>query len=139
MSEHAGHQHDHLDVHREESDVNIRAIFGFGAGLMAFAAVVGILVWLLFGYFTRREALASGQPTYPLAASQEERLPPEPRLQTNPRQDLKDLLAAEDDLLKGYRWVDRNAGIVRISIDEAMRLTLQRGLPSRQQTVEASK
>ena len=139
MPEHASHQHDHLDVHREESDVNIRAIFGFGAGLMALAAVVGLVVWLLFGYFTRREDLASGQPTYPLAASQEQRLPPEPRLQTNPRQDLKDLRAAEDDMLTRYRWVDRNAGVVRIPIDEAMRLTLQRGLPSRQQTVEASK
>jgi hypothetical protein len=28
--------------------------------------------------------------------------------------------------------VDRNGGIVRIPIDEAMKLTLQRGLPSRQ-------
>jgi hypothetical protein len=139
MAEQAGHQHDHLDVHREESDVNIRAIFGFGAGLMALAAVVGIVVWLLFGYFTRREDLASGQPTYPLAASQEERLPPEPRLQTNPRQDLQDLRAAEDDLLTRYRWVDRNAGVVRIPIDQAMRLTLQRGLPARQLPQEVSK
>ena len=29
-------------------------------------------------------------------------------------------------------WVDRNAGNVRIPIDEAMRLTVERGLPTRQ-------
>ena len=139
MAEHAGHQEEHADVHREESDVNIRAIFGFGGGLAALGAVIAVVVWLLFGYLTRREDIASGARAYPLAAGQEERLPPEPRLQTNPRQDLKDLRAAEDDTLKSYRWVDRNAGVVRIPVDEAIRLTLQRGLPSRQPTPEVNK
>jgi hypothetical protein len=139
MAEHASHEGDHADVHREESDVNIRAIFGFGAGLAALGAVVAVVVWLLFGYLTRREDITSGARAYPLAAGQEERLPPEPRLQTNPKQDLKDLRAAEDDTLNNYRWVDRNAGVVRIPIDEAMRLTLQRGLPARQLPQEVSK
>jgi hypothetical protein len=34
-------------------------------------------------------------------------------------------------MLDGYRWVDRNAGVVRIPIDDAMRLVLQRGLQAR--------
>jgi hypothetical protein len=139
MAGHAGGQPDRLDVHHEESDVNIRAIFQFGAGLMALTAIVYVVVWLLFGYFTRREDSASVTRTYPLAAGQEDRLPPEPRLQTNPRQDLKDLREAEDKMLKSYQWVDRNAGIVRIPIDEAMKLTLQRGLPSREQRQEPAK
>jgi hypothetical protein len=139
MAEHAGEQPDRVDVHHEESDVDIRAIFQFGAGLMALTAVVYLVVWLLFGYLSRREDRASAGRLYPLAAGQEDRLPPEPRLQANPRQDLKDLRAAEDETLKSYQWVDRNAGIVRIPIDEAMRLTLQRGLPSRQPTRESVK
>jgi hypothetical protein len=133
MAGHARTEPDRLDVHHEESDVDIRAIFRFAAGLVALAVVVYLAVWILFGYLARREDRASAGRTYPLAAGQEDRLPPEPRLQINPRQDLKDLRAAEDELLKGYQWVDRNAGVVRIPIDEAMRLTLQRGLPSRQQ------
>ena len=56
-------------------------------------------------------------------------MPPEPRLQTNPREDLRELRDAEQDTLTTYGWVDRNAGIVRIPIDEAITLTLQRGLP----------
>ena len=36
-------------------------------------------------------------------------------------------------MLDSYGWVDKNAGIVRIPIDEAMKLTLQRGLPTRQE------
>ena len=40
-------------------------------------------------------------------------------------EDLRDLRAREDEMLDSYGWVDRNAGIVRIPIDEAMRLTLR--------------
>jgi hypothetical protein len=131
MAEHAGHQPHHGDVGHETSDVNFGAIMTFAGGLVVLAAVIYFVVWLFFGYLTRRENAASGALIYPLAVGQEDRLPPEPRLQTNPRQDLKDLRDSEDALLKGYSWVDRNGGIVRIPIDEAMKLTLQRGLPSR--------
>ena len=119
-------------THHEHSDVNIRAILAFGAGLVVVAAVISVLVWLLFGYFEAREA-RQAQPEYPLAVTQSPRLPPEPRLQTNPREDLSELRAAEAELLTTYGWVDRNAGVVRIPIDEAMRLAIQRGLPSRQE------
>ena len=122
----------HHESHHEERDVNIGAILGFGAGLVATAIVIHVLVWLLFMYFNAREA-AQPPVEYPLAIEQEKRLPPEPRLQTNPRQDLADFRAKEDELLTSYSWVDRNAGVVRIPIDQAMQLTLQRGLPARQE------
>ena len=37
----------------------------------------------------------------------------------------------EERVLEGYGWVNKEAGIVRIPIEEAMRLTVERGLPSR--------
>jgi hypothetical protein len=128
---HHGADVDNPEVQHEESDINIRAIFGFGLGLLVVAVVIHIGIYFVFVFFSTREASAKGARNYPLAAGQENRLPPEPRLQTTPRQDLRDLRAAEDQILSGYRWVDRNAGIVRIPISEAMRLTLQRGLPAR--------
>ena len=118
------------DVHHEESDVNIRAILGFAAGLLVVAAVVHLLIYVLFGYFNHREG-ATVAAEYPLAAAQGQRQPPEPRLQTDPRQDLADLRAREDEILASYGWVDRNAGVVRIPIEAAMKLTLERGLPAR--------
>jgi hypothetical protein len=42
-----------------------------------------------------------------------------------------DFRRQEDAVLSGYGWVDKNAGTVRIPIEEAMRLTVERGLPSR--------
>lgn len=121
---------DNPEVHHETSDVNIRAILVFAAGLIAAAVVIHLLVWGLFRYFEAREA-RQPQVSYPLAVQQERRLPPEPRLQTNPREDLRELRDAEDQVLTTYGWVDRNGGVVRIPIDEAMRLVIQRGLPAR--------
>ena len=117
-------------VSHEHSDVNIRAILGFGAALVVVAAVIHLVIYVLFGYFTSREN-AKVPSEYPLAAAAGDRVPPEPRLQTNPRQDLADLRAREDELLGSYGWVDRNAGVVRIPIEAAMKLTLERGLPAR--------
>jgi len=124
------HTADNPEVHHEQSDVNIRGVLMFGGALIVAAIVIQLVVGALFKYFDIREA-HQATPEYPLAAAQENRLPPEPRLQTNPRQDLADLRARDDQALAGYSWVDRNAGIVRIPIDEAIKKTLQRGLPAR--------
>jgi hypothetical protein len=114
-------------LHHEESDVNLRAVFTFAGWLATSAVVIHLLLWGVFVYFERREQRTAGGES-PLAAGQEERLPPEPRLQVTPRQDLQDLRAREDEILNGYSWVDRNAGIVRIPIEEAMRIVVERGL-----------
>ena len=126
---------DHLEsidqptVHHEETDVNIRAIFGFAAALLAVAIVIHVAVWGLFRYFDDREARVYG-PASPLATG-EARLPPEPRLQVNPREDAAEFHAQEDAILNGYTWVSRETGTVRIPIAEAMKTTVQKGLPAR--------
>ena len=122
---------DNPDVQHETSDVNVAAILTFGGGLLAIGLVVFFIIWLLYGYFSARPTPTSAE-QYPLAAGQSQ-VPPEPRLQVTPRQDLQDLRAAENKTLNSYEWVDRNAGIVRIPIEQAMKRTLERGLPARRQ------
>jgi hypothetical protein len=117
-------------VRHEESDVNIRPILLFGLVMVIAGVLINLLISLLFSLFAAREAVRLPR-QYPLAASEENRLPPEPRLQTNPREDMRNLRAAEDAVLGTYGWVDKNAGIVRIPIAEAMKLTVERGLPAR--------
>src|SRR5712691_4817511 len=109
--------HDNPEVRHEESDVNVRAIFAFCAGLVAVGLAVHFGVWLMFRYLSSREAVREPI-AYPLAAGQD-RVPPEPRLQTNPREDLRALRAREDALLHSSAWVDKSAGVVRIPIDQA--------------------
>ncbi len=119
-------------IHHESSDVNFGDIIGFGIGLVLVGVAVSVLVFALFRFFESRARLHQAV-EYPMAMSEGNRVPPEPRLQVNPRQDLRDLRAKDDELLGSYGWVDKNAGIVRIPIDAAMRLTLERGLPARQE------
>jgi hypothetical protein len=128
----AGGDEHNPGVHHETTDVDIRGILSFGAGLIVVGIFVAFIVWVLFKYFDSREAHRVA-PEYPLAATQEQREPPEPRLQVDPKGDLQELRTQEDQTLNSYGWVDKNAGVARIPIEDAMKLTVQRGLPSRQQ------
>lgn len=133
---HTAHAEPHTAPHDAPTDrdgVDVGAVLRFAGGLMISALVIYVLIWLMFRVLADQNATRTA-PEFPMAAGQEHRLPPEPRLQTNPRQDLRDLRDAEDTILSTYGWTDRNAGAVRIPIDEAMKLTVQRGLPARQDT-----
>jgi len=122
---------DNPTVHHEASDINLRGVLVFGLGLLIAAVFIYFFVWLLFLFFAGRET-ARGVPQFPLAIGQQDRLPPEPRLQTSPRQDMRELRATEEATLDSYGWVDKGAGVVRISIGEAMKRTVEKGLPTRE-------
>ena len=119
---------DHPELHHEESDIDIRGVFSFVVGLFVTSVVVFLVVWALFAYLDRREA--QGVADFPLATGRT-RVPPQPRLQVAPRDDFRDLRQGQEDVLESYQWIDRDAGRVRIPIDQAIRLTLERGLPVR--------
>jgi hypothetical protein len=117
-------------VRHERTDASVPAVLGAAAGLLIAGIVIYLLVWAMLQFLNTRADLHT-VPEFPLARHQAERLPPEPRLQTNPRGDLLALREKEDRLLTTYGWVDRNSGVVRIPIDRAMALTVERGLPVR--------
>jgi len=125
------HKDDNPEVVHEESDVNVRAIVGFGAGLIVLAVVVHFFLWWLLGAYNR-QAERSQSHIYPLAAGRQEQDPPGPRLQNNPQQDMRELRSKQEALLKGYAWVNREGGVARIPIEEAMRIVVERGLPTRE-------
>lgn len=115
----------------EPDYVNVRAVLGFGVGLFVVATIIHVLMLWMWQIEVANVDAANPPRIYPLAVLQDDRQPPEPRLQTDPKADLASLRAYEDQVLSGYTWVDRNNDIVRIPVADAMRLTLQRGLPSR--------
>jgi hypothetical protein len=121
--------HSTQHVGHETRDVNIRALTI--AGLIMFAILVLILISMKWMFFYLAKTLPLGPPTTPYETART--LPPEPRLQAAPAEDLKTYLNAQQQLLNSYGWVDRGNGIVRIPVDRAMDLILQRGLPVRQQ------
>jgi hypothetical protein len=113
----------HPAVGHETRDINARIIVGFGVSLVLAAVIINVLVWLLFNAF--------GSLNQRSPAIQPASLPPPPRLQAEPREDLKAFRREEDILLHSYTWINRQTGAVRIPIEQAMRKVLEEGLPSR--------
>ena len=111
----------------EERDVALRPVTAGIIGLVVLLLLSVLLMRLVFTYLAAREARQSPPPN-PLAQSFGRQLPPEPRLQTDPRKDLLQLRAEEQAALESYGWVDRKAGVVHIPIERAMQLLVERGL-----------
>jgi hypothetical protein len=59
----------------------------------------------------------------------ERRLPPAPRLQSDPAAALAAHRRSLDERLGSYGWIDRSAGIARIPVERAMDLVARDGLP----------
>lgn len=119
---------DNPEVGHEKRDINIRIIVGFGLSLVVAAIFVYLFIALLFNFFGRLQTTAYPR-EFPAVQTGEVRLPPSPRLQDKPREDLKALRAHEDELLNGFTWTNRQAGGVRIPIWQAMNQVMQQGLP----------
>jgi hypothetical protein len=111
-------------VRHEVRDTNMPALALFGAAIVVTVAIVMLFCWGLFRIYAHVQSL--GPSATPFASSR--RLPPEPRLQAQPKIDLQNYLNAQQSELNTYGWVDQRNGIVHIPIQRAMQLLLQRGL-----------
>jgi hypothetical protein len=112
----SGYQHGDADTH---------AIFRFMVILgVALIAIAGFM-WLWFYYLSIAERQPA--PASPFAGVRQ--VPPSPQLQVNPRDDLRKSLAQQEQDLETYSWANRETGAVRIPIERAMDLLLQKGLP----------
>ena len=87
MSGSAPDRQRHEEIRFETSDVRARPILLGTAGIGALALASFLAMWGLFHALADREARESAQPN-PLAERYGRRQPPEPRLQTHPRDDL---------------------------------------------------
>src|SRR5580658_1557757 len=118
-------------VSHERRDVNVFQVSAFGIGLLLSCIVVVFAMWAMFDFFFAREDAKNADNPASLMMKDQNKLPPEPRLQAEPKVELKDLRADEEAILSSYGWVDPNKGIVRIPIDQAIDIVAQKGLPSK--------
>lgn len=116
----------------ETRDANPRALAYFAGGLFVVLALILVFTKWLFFDLSARQPLGAPPPFESARA-----LPPEPRLQVAPAEDLQSYLQAQRETLNGYGWVNKETGVVRIPIDRAMELLLERGLPARAESPPA--
>lgn len=117
-SQHGGH---------EPTDVSVSPLAKYAVLLVLTIGGSMVLMWVLFLLY-QAMPVREGGPVSPLSA---ERVPPpRPRLQTmeTQGQDLTVNRASEKETLTTYGWVDKKAGIVRIPVQRAMDLALERNL-----------
>jgi hypothetical protein len=126
-----------IEAGYDKSEVNVTAVLKIGVWIIALAITIHLLIWGVFRYFDINQ-IREGKLKEPAPlVSLREKLPPEPRIQASPQWDLIQLRQEEEKELNSYGWVDRNSGTVRIPIDKAIDLMIQRGVPVRQQLDES--
>jgi hypothetical protein len=128
--DHAGGRLSNPDVGHEDSDINVRTVLSFGAGMVVIAVTCMVIIRVLFGVLDR-QAIASDPPPTSALAAPAGQLPRAPNLLTNEPAALSKFHAEERQVLEGYGWVDQAAGVTHIPVDEAKKLLVQRGLPAR--------
>lgn len=91
------------------------------------AAVLVPMYWLL----ARREARAQAPAATVIREQPAAAGPAFPKLVTSEPQALAEFRRQEDELLNGYGWVEKDRGVARMPIAEALRIVGERGaLPS---------
>ena len=130
------------DVAHEHVDVNITALVWSMVVMFGVVAGTAVLMLLLFNVLDS-QATARDPKLSPLAMPSTAMPPtttaspffggaPEPKLMTDEPKRLNEVRTSEQSLLHAYGWTDEKAGVAHIPIDEAKKLTIERGLVVRQ-------
>ena len=124
----------HSDVSFEERDIKVGTIYWYLIAL-GLATVIALIVCVFILRFTSNLAASSDIAPPPAREAMGKDYPPEPRLQgvpghvNDPQKDLREKLKADIDANEKLQWVDRNAGIAQIPIEDAMKIIAEKGLP----------
>ena len=133
------------ETHHEKSDVDVRALIWFVVIFIVFAIVTHVLLWVLFKFYAEIARGSTNSPLTMIARPADAAIPQQPRLQPFPTRepggammtpnsqtpavDMERMRADQEKALHEPSWVDKQKGIVRVPIDVAKQLVVQRGLP----------
>ena len=138
-------QSDHPASHGtyEHQDLRATGIFYFLLGLAVATILAMFALGGVYNFLDRREKalqprvnpLVTNVPsdTRHIARGYPQGAFPDPKLEENERGQLSGFRLQQEETLYSYGWVDEKAGTVRIPIERAMDLLVQRGLPVRPQ------
>jgi hypothetical protein len=113
----------------EQRDAAAGATFRAGLYVLGSMFLTALLVIPLYRLLARRETAAQPPPMQVVKSDTSEPAATYPRLVTSEPRVLSEFRAQEDQLLSSYAWIEKDKGVVRIPIDQAMKLVAERGLP----------
>lgn len=112
----------------EWRDANTRGLFVFFVCMGGALLLTGFLLVWLFGYLARTTQPA---PVIDQPFGNARPMPEAPLLQAQPNLDIQEYMKSQQQILQSFGWMDRKRGVVRIPIDDALKLLARRGLPAR--------
>jgi len=132
------------ETHHEKSDVPVRALLWFVVIFIVFAVVVHVLLYGMFKLYVWKFGSEPHPARTAMTMPADANVPQTPRLQPFPSKDVKgepleptaatpvvdmvEMRQQEQRALDNPGWVDKEHGRVRIPIDTAKQLVLQRGM-----------
>lgn len=137
--------HDEHNLHPESSGIKAQPILMFLVILTVSTAAVFVIIKGLLWGFARMDTMSPQTPAT-MVSSDARKLPPAPRLQGAPGAgstatkdapselplvELADYNRKVNERIKGYGWVNKEAGVAHIDIERAKALIVERGLPMR--------
>jgi hypothetical protein len=111
-------------VGHETKEVSVPFVFASLSALIIGAFLAALLAVGIFQFFKM---------TYhPDQAAKEAvpQIPPTPRIEEHPAEQLQSIHAREDHVLSTYALIDKDRGIVRIPIDKAIDMLAAKGVPT---------
>ncbi|MBS0531370.1 MAG: hypothetical protein JSS22_18570 [Proteobacteria bacterium] len=103
----------------ERTDIASTGVAWIAAGLALFVLLTPLLMPLIFP-----QSMQHHSPVAAPAMSGDA-----PRLELTPRENLQRFRQSEKQLTETYGWSDREHGLVRIPVAQAMKILLNKGLP----------
>jgi hypothetical protein len=107
-------------------DVEARPFFWFSVGFAVFGVFAVLVVWGVYNFLAGHHDRTQSEAATRVAVA--ETAPPEPRLQDDPVRDMITMRREQTALLSSWGWVDKEQGVVRMPIEKAMSLTLERSM-----------
>jgi hypothetical protein len=115
---------DSLRLGYETRDVKLKAILALGVSIVVLVVGSAIGLDVLLDVY-EVEATSRDETPPPLEDNES---PPAPLLQAYPNRDYAEFREKQERELNSYGWVDREQEVVRIPIERAIDLSLERGL-----------
>jgi len=113
----------------EKSDAHAGATFRAGLYILGVMFLTALVLVPMYRFLSRREKAGQAKAATMLKAEPNAAPFAFPKLVTSEPAVLAELRAQEDALLTSYGWIEKDKGIARMPIDEAMKIVAERGLP----------
>jgi hypothetical protein len=123
------------DVAFESSDIDTRTILSYLLYLALSVAAAFTVSVFVFNFMSKMAA-DSDTPMAPVHQGVGATRPPEPMLQgipghtSDPQLDMREKRETDEAANEKLEWINKQAGIAQIPVDEAMKIIVSKGLPA---------